>query len=199
MAGIRRTLQGSVIILMSVVSLANAAELDRASALSAIRKAGLQSYTVEVPIGNEVNLKILIPGVMRQDANWGGQLNAAYKCLNDLGYLRIAKNPSHPLGAFIIETTNKSDMIGKVLNKPLLGYSSRYVFQIADRIPEQISGIKKTGTDSATALFEWKLGNRNDVFKCMVNRDENTLTTGVAEFGKYDNGWRVENINLFKK
>ena len=77
MAGIRRTLQGSVIILMSIVSLANAAELDRASALSAIHKAGLQSYTVEVPIGNEVNLKILIPGVMRQDANWGGQLNAA--------------------------------------------------------------------------------------------------------------------------
>ena len=103
------------------------------------------------------------------------------------------------MGAYIVETTNKSDMIGKVLNKPLLGYSNRYVFQIADRIPEQISGIKKTGTDSATALFEWKLGNHNEVFKCMVNRDENTLTTGVAEFGKYDNGWRVENINLFKK
>ena len=187
MAGIRQTLQG-VIILTGVVSLANAAELDRASALSAIRKTGLQPYIVEIPIGNEVNLNILLPGVMRQDANWGGQLNAAYKCLNDLGYLRIAKNPRHPLGAYIVETTNKSDMIGKVLNKPLLGYSSRYVFQIADRIPEQISGIKKTGTDSATALF-----------KCMVNRDEDTSTTGVAELGKYDNGWRVENINLFKK
>lgn len=198
MAGIRRTLQG-VIILMGVISIANAAELDRTTALSAIRKAELQPYIVEIPIGNEVNLNMLLPSVMKQDANWGGQLNAAYKCLNDLGYLRIAKNPRHPLGAYIVETTNKSNMIGKVLNKPLLGYSSRYVFQIADRIPEQISGIKKTGSDSATALFEWKLGNRNDVFKCMVNRDENTLTTGVAEFGKYDNGWRVENINLFKK
>lgn len=198
MAGIRRTFQG-VTILMGAISLANAAELDRVSALSAIRNAGLQPYTVEVPIGNEVNLEILIPGVMRQDASWGGQLNAAYKCLNDLGYLRIAKNPRHPLGAYIVEATNKSNMIGRVLDKPLLGYSHRYVFQIAGRVPEQISGIKKTGTDSATALFEWRLGNRNDVFKCMVNRDEDTLTTGAAEFGKYDNGWRVENINLFKK
>lgn len=198
MAGMKRMLQAFIFFIYAV-SMANAAELDRVTALSAIRKAGLQPYIVEIPIGNEVNLNILLPGVMRADANWGGQLNAAYKCLNDLGYLRIAKSPSRPLGVYIVETTNKSGMISKVLNKSLLGYSSRYVFQIADRIPEQISGIKKTGTDSATALFEWKLGNRNDVFKCMVNRDENTLTTGVAEFGKYDNGWRVENINMFKK
>lgn len=185
--------------LMLAMSILNAADLDRTTALSKLRSTGLQPYTVEMPIGNEVNLKILLPTLIRQDPNWGRQLNSAYKCLNDLGYLRVAKNPSYPLEVYIVATTDKSDAIGKVLNKPLLGYAKRYVFQIADRLPERVSGIKMTGTDSATVIFEWKLGNPNDVYKCMVRKDDNTLITGVAEFGKYDDGWRVEKIDLFKK
>jgi hypothetical protein len=183
---------------MGACSVAHAAELDRATALSLIRNTGLEPYTFEVPIGNEVNLQILLPTVVRQDATWGNQLNVAYKCLNDLGYLTITKNPRHPLGAYIVATTNKSGTAGKVLNTLLLGYASKYVFQLADRIPERISGIKKTGMDSATVLFEWKLGNHSELYKCMFI-PEDTLTTGVAGLAKYDNGWRVENVDLFKK
>ena len=184
-------------ILMGAVLLAEAGDLTRETALNVIRKGGQEPYEIEIPIGDSVNMQVMFSTLQRMDRGRADQINAAYKCLNDMQYLKIQKNPRSTLGNYIISATVKSGKIGKIVNKSILAYNTAYVFKIADQVPQRVTGLKKADAGTATVLFDWGLGNFNEVFRCMVPAYKPFIKQGQAVLGKYDDGWRVEKVDFY--
>ena len=81
----------------------------------------------------------------------------------------------------------------------MLGYGSVYDFKIADRLAKKVVGIRKTGYGTALALFEWNLGNYNEVFSCMLPSYTAKTKIGEAQLVEFDDGWRVEEVRKYRK
>ena len=186
-------------ILLGAVLLAEAGDLTRETALAVMQKGGKEPYEIDIPIGDSVNMDVMFSTLKHMDRSRADQINAAYKCLNDMQYLDIRKNPRDRLGNYMVKGTDKSGKIGKIVNKRVLAYNTAYVFKIADRVPQRVTGIKKADSNTATVLFDWGLGNFNEVFRCMVPAYQPLTKPGQAVLGKYDDGWRVEKVNFYPK
>lgn len=94
-----------------------------------------------------------------------------------------------------MSVTDKGETIGKAVGRPQGNYKFVYIFKVCDRVLNAVTGIKKIGDASAIVEFQWQQSNCNEVFSCIF-QPETAVQTAQATFGKYDDAWRVENINL---
>jgi len=174
----------------SLSAQAKFSELNRENAAALIRKAGLDPVIFEVPIGPNLNIDAYIE--VR-----GKLADNIYGCLRKLGYLNFV--PKKVLGGsatwYDVSVTDKGKTIGKPVGRPQGNYKFVYIFKVCDRVLNAVTGIKKTGDASAIVEFQWQQGNCNEVFSCIF-QPETIVHPAQAIFGRYDDGWRVENIQL---
>jgi hypothetical protein len=176
--------------------------LDRETAASLIKKNFPQPVTYEIPIGNDMNVEDYIKAKYAVDPGEGKIVDNCYGCLGRLGYLSIQPINKSLFGSTLkwynVSVTAKGQNIGKVVQKSLGGHKMAYVFKVCDRIFLGVSGIKQTSQSSAIVLYQWQQGDFNEVYKCML-KPNNRIETGQATLGRYDDGWRVENIKIYAK
>lgn len=202
---------GSGIAAIAVVSAMlwapEASALDREEALEIINASDLLPLqkTVELPVGDNVDVTNMIQGMMAVDQFQGNLLNSGYGCAQRLGLLKMQGGSRQVFGTRVgskyrVEVTSKGEAVGSVLNQELMGYEQVYSTERYSLVAHRVTGIKSLGTTEVDVLFETIPGEAAEFGRCVHPNIDSVRSqmTGEARarLGLYDDGWRVESIQV---
>jgi hypothetical protein len=178
----------------------HAVSIDRASALNLLATHGLPPFTVKLPIGDDVHMAIMIQGVQATNANYAQELDAGYGASQQLGYLSFNKRTRNMFGNIVesydIRPTPLGLQNGGLLHEDFLGYSTEYDLLLAERIPVAITGIQTPDPEHRSIEFQYRLNEGRPVFKAMVPGGDGKVRTGTATATRYDDGWRITDVQV---
>jgi hypothetical protein len=185
-------------------SLAQAApgadSLGRDKALALLRTHGLPAFTVDLPIGSGVHIADLLSGTTAANQNVGHMLDAGYGATQRLGYLSFTQHLINLFGTqvvtFDIAPTAMGLRSGAVVHDSYLGYSTEYRVLLAERIPLSVTGIEDQDSTHRSVEFTYRLDHSRPIFSEMVPGGDAVVRSGSATATRYDDGWRITNIQL---
>lgn len=171
--------------------------LTRTQALAVLVSRGLTPLTAKLPIGDRVNIGLIVKSAKTVDLMRGGNngafIDAAYGAASALNLLQFRRQR---LGAYHIEPTSAALNHGTVSNESYLGYSRVYTLQVTDRIPIEVTGLRDRRDCSYDVEFRYQLDNENEVFRHMLPQGTDAVADAHAVLAKYDDGWRVVEVKL---
>jgi hypothetical protein len=154
-------------------------------------------------LGNPVNVEVVIKTVMNKDAQLGNELNSGFGCAQKLGLLNITANRTSLFGTrmgtlYVVDVTEEGHQTGWVVHENVYGYTSGYVLPIYRKNAMRVTGIRKSGTGTATVDFETGIEEILPAGRCVHPNIEETRHSVVGKYRAtlelFDDGWRVESV-----
>lgn len=180
--------------------------LDRSEALSVLKKSDYfprYETLTPLPMGNPVNIEVVIETIMRKDTRLGNELNTGYACAKKLGLLQIRGNTKKVFGTnmgtyYNVSLTEEGEKTGRIVRENVYGYTSGYVLPIYKITAVRVTGIKNQGSGSAIVDFDTGISEILPAGRCVhPNIDDvkaEVTQKHRATLELFDDGWRVESV-----
>lgn len=197
----------AIAVVSAVLWTPEASALDRDEALEIINASEFLPLrkTIELPVGDNVDVTNMINGMMAVDQFQGNLLNSGYGCAQRLGLLEFQGGSRQVFGTRVgskyrVDVTPKGEAVGSVLNQEFMGYRQVYSTERYPLVVHRVTGIKTLGTTEVDVLFETIPGEASEFGRCVHPNIDSVRSqmTGEARarLGLYDDGWRVESVQV---
>jgi surface antigen len=156
-----------------------------------------------LPIGQSVNVDVLIKTATAADKDMGQELNVGYGCAQRLGHLSFIGKQRNIFGTkfaplYKVSVTDEGMKHGSVINKESFGYAQQYAYRIYRNNVYKVTGIRLIGKTTADVEFIYRADDIGEIAKCVhpnITPDK-TENVGRATFVLFDDGWRIESVKV---
>lgn len=197
----------AIAVVSALLWMPEASALDREVALDVINGSEFLpiQMTVELPVGDNVDVTNMIQGMMAVDKFQGGLLNSGYGCAQRMGLLEMRGGSRQVFGTRVgskyrVDVSPKGETVGSILDQEFMGYRRVYSTARYSLIVHRVTGIKSLGTTEVDVLFETIPGEVSEFGRCVhpnIDSVRSQMTSEArARLGLYDDGWRVESVQV---